>query len=108
MASKQEQELDANQEPTGLILPEDDWSNQHALSVVVGDMNRAENYRTQNHDWRWERADRRYLGVVPQKYWEGTKILRANVSVMTAYQQVEALIPVVMQAIFGDEPWFEG
>jgi hypothetical protein len=94
-------------EPKRLIMPDDDWSAEHAKSVVLGDFDRASNYRHQNHDWRWQRADRRYLGVVPRKFWEGTQIERSHISVMTTYQQVEALTVIVMQALFGDDPWFE-
>ena len=94
-------------EPSRLIMPQDDWSSSHALSVVMGDFHRAESYRTNNHDWRWEKADRRYLGDVPQKFWEGTNSKRANLSVMTAYEQIEALVPLVVQAVFGEDPWFE-
>lgn len=96
-------DADANR----IILADEDWPTRHALSVVTEDFSRAANYRFQNHDWRWNNAEELYLGWVAQKYWEGTKIPRANISVMTVYEQVEAMIPRLMQAIFGDDPWFE-
>ncbi len=90
-----------------ITTPDQEWSDSFALKVAVEDFHRAENYRTQNHDWRWQNADALYLGYVAQKYWEGTKIPRANIPVFVAYEQVEALTPRVMQALFGDNPWFE-
>lgn len=94
-------------EQNKIILTDEQWSNSFALNVVVEDYYRASNYRFQNHDWRWGNADELYLGWVPPRYWEGTKIPRANISVMTAYEQVEAMMPRIMQALFGDDPWFD-
>lgn len=90
-----------------ITTPDETWSDSFALKVAVEDFNLAQNYRTQNHDWRWTNSDALYLGYVPQKYWEGTKIPRANIAVFTAYEQIESLIPRIVQALFGDNPWFE-
>jgi len=90
-----------------VTTPEQEWSDSFALRVAVADFSLAENYRTQNHDWRWQNADALYLGYVTQKYWEGTKIPRANIPVFVAYEQIESIIPRVMQALFSDNPWFE-
>ncbi len=90
-----------------ITSPDQLWTDDFALKVAVADFHRAENYRTQNHDWRWQNADALYLGYVAQKYWEGTKIPRANIPVFVAYEQVETILPRVMQALFSDNPWFE-
>ena len=81
-----------------IIMPDELWTDDFAKKVVVEDYSRASNYRFQNHDWRWNNADELYLGFTPQKYWEGTKIPRANISVHTAYEQIESLMPRVMSA----------
>ncbi len=90
-----------------VTTPDELWSDSFALGVAKSDFERAQSYRTQNHDVRWQNADMLYLGYVAPKFWEGTRIPRANISVFTAYEQVEAMVPRVMQALFGDNPWFE-
>lgn len=96
------------QEQQGQVAtPAQEWSDDFALKVACADFQRAANYRYQNHDWRWQNADALYLGYVAQKYWEGTKIPRANIAVFTAYEQIESMIPRIMQALFGDNPWFD-
>lgn len=96
-----------DREANRITMPDQEWSDGFALKVVCEDFSRAENYRSQNHDWRWQNADALYLGYVAQKYWEGTKIPRANIPVFTAYEQIESMVPRVVQALFGDNPWFE-
>ncbi len=90
-----------------IATPAELWTDDFALKVAVYDFERAANYRSQNHDWRWNNADNLYLGYVPQKFWEGTKIPRANISIFTAYEQVEAMVPRIMQALFSEDIWFE-
>lgn len=90
-----------------ITTPDDIWPDDFALKIVNADFSSAQTYRTNNHDWRWTNADALYLGYVPQKYWDGTKIPRANISVFTAYEQIESMIPRIIQALFGDDPWFE-
>lgn len=87
--------------------PLDKWSDAYAAAVVLRDFNAAENYRTQNQDWRWQNANQLYTAWVQQKYWEGTRIPRASIGVYTAFEQIESMLPKVMQALFSDNPWFE-
>jgi hypothetical protein len=94
-------------EAAKITTTEQEWSDSFALKIVCDDFSRAENYRSQNHDWRWQNADALYLGYVAQKFWEGTKIPRASIPVFTAYEQIESMVPRVVQALFGDNPWFE-
>jgi hypothetical protein len=90
-----------------IATPADLWTDDFALKVAVYDFERAANYRSMNHDWRWNNADNLYLGYVPQKFWEGTKIPRANISMFTAYEQIEEMVPRIMQALFAEDVWFE-
>lgn len=104
--------VDGLQEPepvdeTRYVPPSRDWSDTHALSVVVEDYDLASQYRFQNHDWRWQSADQLYCGWVSPRYWEGTKIQRSSVGVFLSFETVESMIPRIKQALFGDDPWFE-
>jgi len=96
-----------NTEENRILEPIDPWSDAMAKKITVQDFSAAESYRTANHDWRFRIADELYLGWVQQKYWEGTKIPRASVPVFVAFEQVEALLPKIMSAIFAEDPWFQ-
>jgi len=88
-------------------MPFEQLSNDQALKIVRADFDSAANYRNQNHDWRWLIADALYTGWKQPKFWEGTKIPRAVVSVMVAFEQIESILPRVMQGLFPSPDWFE-
>lgn len=88
-------------------LPFESISDSQAVKIVRHDFENAANYRYQNHDWRWVIADALYTGWKQPKFWEGTKIPRASIAVMVAFEQIESILPKVMQAIFSDPDWFE-
>lgn len=94
-------------EENRILEPIDPWSDSMAAKICVQDFNAAEAYRSQSHDWRWRVADELYLGWVAQKYWEGTRIPRASIPVYVAFEQVEALLPKLLGAIFAEDPWFQ-
>lgn len=98
--------LTEKQEQT-VYAPDQQWSNDFATKVAVQDFSIAEAYRQQNHDWRFQNADRLYEGWKQQKYWEGTRIPRACVPVYLAFEQIESMLPKIVSAIFGDNPWFQ-
>lgn len=84
------------------------WTDAEALTVVLNDFQRAESYRTQNHDPRWQDADETYLAYSRRSnYWEGTNKPRSNLQIFTAYEQVESLIPQVLDALFGADLDFD-
>ena len=87
--------------------PEELWTDNFALKVTMQDFAQAEAYRTQNCDWRWRRANQLYEAHVDQKYWTGTKQPRASMGVFLCFEQVESIMPKVMQALFGDNPFFD-
>ena len=87
--------------------PAQPWSDDFAAKVTVQDFDRAEQYRTQNCDWRWRNANELYLAWVQQKYWEGTRMPRASVPVFVAFEQVESMLPKMLSAVFSDNPWFQ-
>ncbi len=87
--------------------PTDKWSDSFAAKIAVQDFNAAENYRSSNCDHRWSTHNELYLAWVQQKYWEGTKMARASLSVHVAFEQVESMLPKIMSALFADDPWFQ-
>jgi hypothetical protein len=84
-----------------------DWDNKRALEIAKSDFEYDERFRLANHDRRFVESDRLYLGWVQRKNWDGTKIPRSAVPIFLAYQQIEALIPHVIAAIFGQDIPFD-
>src|SRR5437879_4182674 len=84
-------------------LPETQtWTDTRAAQIALGDFQRMESYRTMNHDWRFRVSDQLYLAWTQKKTWEGTKIPRASVGIFLALEQIEALLPNVIGALFPD------
>lgn len=83
-------------------LPTEKWSDTYAAQVALGDFQRAESYRTQNHDWRFRISDQLYLAWTQRRTWEGTKIPRSSVGIFLALEQIEALLPNVVLSLFPD------
>lgn len=88
-------------------MPFEALSDDAAARIIRHDYEIAANYRYQNHDWRWTIADTLYTGWKQTKFWEGTRIPRANVPVMVAFDQIESSMPRIMQGLFGEPDWFE-
>lgn len=93
--------------PGDLRLPTDPWSDAHAKTVVLRDYDQAATWRQSNHDWRWQEAWRTYNAVAQVRHWEGTRMPRSSIGIYTAFQQVESVLPRIVQALFGDDPWVE-
>jgi len=100
------QPLTPKQEQT-VYTPDELWTDDFAVKVAIHDFNAAEAYRTQNQDWKWRNADELYQAWVVQKFWEGTRIPRASIGVYVAFEQIESMLPKILGAIFGDNPWFQ-
>lgn len=83
------------------------WSDSQALTVAMGDFRQAETFRQQNHEWRWQNSDETYLAWTKKRTWEGTRIPRSSLPIYLAYQQIEALIPQVIDAFFGGDIDFD-
>jgi hypothetical protein len=97
-----------NEQEKKIYKPSEKWSDEFALKVATADFNYAETYRTSNLDYRWANADQLYLAFVQTRYWEGTRIPRANIGVYTAFEQIESFLPKIVTAIFSDYPnWFQ-
>ena len=84
------------------------WSDAQAIKIVKSDFQQAETFRQQNVEPRWREADRTYLAWTGGgRTWEGTRIPRANMQVFLAYQQIEVLMPQVIDAVFGQDLAFD-
>jgi hypothetical protein len=83
------------------------WTDAQAMAIAVRDFRNAENFRTQNHDWRWQTADEIYLAWVRRRTWEGTRIPRSSLPYHLAFQQIEALLPQIVEATFRGDLDFE-
>lgn len=84
------------------VPPLQKWTDTYAAQIAIGDFKKAEAYRTINHDWRFRVSDQLYLAWTQRKTWEGTKIPRSSVGIFTALEQVEALLPSFLLALFPD------
>lgn len=90
------------QEKETPVREADAWSDTRAAQIALGDFQRMEAYRTINHDWRFRTSDQLYLAWTQRKTWEGTKLPRSSVGIFLAYEQIEALLPNVIGALFPD------
>lgn len=86
--------------PEEVRLAPDRWTDDLALRIVVNDFERAQQHRSQNFDSRWDDHDRLLHANVVQRVWDGTNTPRSSLGVRLVWQQVEALLPAVMDAIF--------
>jgi hypothetical protein len=84
------------------------WSSSTCKKVVLNDFDRAAAYRQTNHESRWQQAAEDYLAFTSsQKNWPGTRIPRANMQIFLIFQQVEALIPQILDALTGNDLDFD-
>lgn len=78
-----------------------------ALALVNSTYERYRVWRYRNHDLRWNTADALYVGWMPQRFWEGSRVARSTLPHQMTFDQVEAALPIIMGALFGDVDWFE-
>lgn len=78
-----------------------------ALGLVNSQYERYRIWRYRNHDLRWNTDDALYVGWMPQRFWEGSRVARSSLGVPITFDQCESAAPVIMNALFGDVEWFE-
>jgi len=78
-----------------------------ALARVNSDYERYRVWRYRNHDLRWNTDDALFVGWMPQRFWEGSRVARSSLGVPISFDQVESAYPVIMNALFADDEWFE-
>ena len=82
------------------VQPPTPWTTTQAAQITMGDFKKAEAYRNINHDWRFRVSDQMYLAWKERRTWEGTKIPRSSLGIFLALEQIEALLPNVVAALF--------
>lgn len=78
-----------------------------ALALVNSTYERYRIWRYRNHDLRWNTDDALYVGWMPQRFWEGSRTPRSSLGHQMTFDQVEAALPVIHNALFGEVDWFE-
>lgn len=79
----------------------------YALQVVKETFWAYEQYRSQNHDPRWNSHESLYLGWLPPRMWEGTQTPRSHLGMPVSFSQVESAFPAIYQALFLEDEWFK-
>jgi hypothetical protein len=95
------------EEAQRIVSPGEPWSDARAKDFVKKTFQRYETYRIQNYDKGYKRCDDTYMAVTKNKTWEGTRIPRASIPVWMGVQQIEALLPHAVGALFSDDFPFE-
>jgi len=99
------EQVDLNQ--ADFILALQKMKDSYALSLVNQTFRHFETYRQQNHDTRWLTNDALYVGWIPQRVWDGTNIPRSSLPMQIVFDQIETVMPAIMQALFGQPDWFQ-
>ena len=100
--------IEALPDPNVKLPVSGEWTDAQALNISMSDFRSAETFRQQTAEQRWLAADRTYLAWTGGgKYWDGTRIPRANMQVYLAYQQIEVLMPQAIDAMFGGDLDFD-
>ena len=101
-----EQDISLEEEPLKLGMQA--ISDLYAKELVIRTFSDFESWRTRNHDNRWLSHDQQYFAWMPIKTWQGTSIPRAALGVSLVFQQVEAALPTIEQALFDSATeWFQ-
>jgi hypothetical protein len=95
------------EEKDKVYTPDQRWSDDYASKIALADFQKMENYRSQNHDWRFRNADELYSAWVGTKYWEGTRVPRSSLGIYVCFEQIESLLPNIVKAIFASYPPFD-
>lgn len=84
------------------------WTDQYALNTVTQNFSQFENFRSMNHDNRWNNNDALYTGWKEPKVWEGSTIPRASLGRPIVFDNIVSIVPSIYNAIFSIGPeWFQ-
>lgn len=97
--------VDLDQEP--LIKALEGLRNDYALTLVNKTFWAYETFRQQNHEPRWNTNYALWSMWMQQKVWEGTTIARSSLPVGLVFDQIEAALPAITQALFSQPDWFQ-
>lgn len=100
-------EMASLQDPSSDSFSLQPLQDRVALALVNSQYERFRIWRYRNCDLRWNTSDALFVGWMPQRFWEGTRVPRSSLSVPLTFTQIESAYPVIMNALFGDTEWFE-
>jgi len=86
------------------VAPTEMWTDFQAKNIALASFQRMEGWRSSNHDWRFRTSDRLYLAYREKQTWEGTKMPRSSISIFLALEQIQSLMPSVVNALFSRWP----
>jgi hypothetical protein len=78
-----------------------------AINLVTATFDRYNSTERQALYERWEEADRLYSGFKEADVWEGSNVERATFPYRVVFDQVEAAVPAIREALFGQSEWFD-
>lgn len=78
-----------------------------AANLVISTFDRYESTERDALYQRWDEADRLYSGFKERLNWEGTTTPRATFPYRVVFDQVEAAVPAIREALFGNNDWFD-
>jgi hypothetical protein len=90
-----------------LKLPDQSVTAAYALAMVVNSMAQWEGWRRNNCDAKWSAHLALYFGTLPQRTWAGSTVPRSSLPFPIVFDHVESALPVVMQALFPNDDWFQ-
>lgn len=105
IAPVQVPDVDLDQKP--FVFGDVPVSDALALTLVNKTFSVYETFRSQNHDRRWNAHDALYFGWVPPRTWDGTSVPRASLGMPIVFDQLEAALPPITEALFGGDEWFQ-
>ncbi len=100
----EEPELSLEQDDT---LVGESLSDGYAMALVSSTYELQRQFRWRSHDPRWSTSDALYSGWQPMKFWDGTRIERSHLGYPIVFDQVESALPIILNALFGDDDWFQ-
>lgn len=78
------------------------WDEAYALKVTEGDIELASADKIKNIDPKIQEGDELYISNPKKRFWDSTQIPRASVNIHLVYEQVNAIVPHIISALFGD------
>jgi hypothetical protein len=90
-----------------VVIAPEPWSDENALKIVKADYQYASTDKVKNVDPKIQDADELYESNPKQRFWDTTKIKRAAVNIHLVYEQVNAIVPQIIQGLFADPSNFD-
>jgi len=80
--------------------------DNEALTLVNSQFFQFRNWRNNNIEPDWMKSDSLYLGLVQQRFWDGTKVPRASMPWPIAFEHVEVAYAQIYESLFSQPDWF--